>query len=81
MARTHAWGGIEFFCKIKLIPANWLFNNKISEYPIEKFIKIQTSKGKKKRSRYYERLRNKGVVVYTKEKLEAIAYCKSLVTT
>lgn len=79
MARNYAWN-IEFFCRIKLIPAEWLYLNLKEEYSMEKYIEDVTSKGKRKRERYIQKLRDKGVVYYTKEKLEVIEYCKSLAT-
>lgn len=67
----------EFFCKIKLIPANWLYNNAMNGYTIEEYIEYQSKKVKGKNQRYIERLKEKGIEYYTKQRLEAIAYSQS----
>lgn len=80
MARTTKWN-IEYFCKIKLIPAGWMYYDKMWGYPIEKYIENQTGKIKRNKQRYIEKQKAKGITYYTKERLEAIAYSKSLATT
>lgn len=80
MAMTMKWN-VEYFCKIKLIPAGWLYYDNMWGYPIEKYIEKQISKNKRKNQRYIEKLKAKGKEYYTKERLEAIAYCKGLATT
>jgi len=76
----YKWN-IAYFCKIKLIPANWLYYNIMRDYPIEKYIDSHTSKNKKKNMQYIERLKAQGIEYYTKKRLEAIAHSKGLVTS
>jgi len=38
-----------YFCGIKLIPSNWLYDNGMYGYSIEQYIERQTKKWKKKR--------------------------------
>ena len=80
MAMTHKWN-IEFFCKIKLIPANWLYYNIMWDYSMELYIERQKTKNKKHRMRQIDRMKAKGVEYYTKKRLDAIAYSKGLVVT
>lgn len=69
---------IEYFCKIKLISANWLYNNKMNGYTIKEYVEYQSKKVKKKTQRHIERLKEKGIEYYTKQRLEAIKYCQSV---
>ena len=80
MSMMHKWN-IERFCKIKLIPANWLYYDIMWGYPIEKYIEKQTTKNKKRQAKYVERLKTEGVEYYTKDRIDKIAYSKGLVTT
>lgn len=79
MAMTIKWN-IEYYCKIKLIPAGWMYFDNMWGYPIEKYIERQVGKNKRKSQRYIEKLKAKGKEYYTKERLEAIAYSKGLAT-
>ena len=69
---THKWG-IEFFCKIGLIPSNWLYYNKMYGYTIEQYVERQTAKIKEKTRKHIERLRTRGQEYYTPARLEKIA--------
>jgi len=80
MARKHKWN-VEYFCKIKLIPSNWLYYNQMYGYTIEQYVERQTNKNKKKNTRYVEKLKSQGIEYYTQKRLESIAYSKSLVTS
>lgn len=79
-ARMHCWN-IEFFCKIKLIPSNWLYYNVLYGYTLEQYVERQTSKNKQKNQKYVEKLRNKGIEYYSQKRLEAIAYSQGLAAT
>ncbi len=80
MARKLKWN-VEYFCRIKLIPAGWLYYDNMWGYPIEKYIEKQTGKNKRNKQRYIEKLKAKGIEYYTKERLEIIAYSKGLAIT
>jgi group II intron reverse transcriptase/maturase len=71
--RTVCWG-IEFFCKIGLIPSNWLYYNKMYGYTIEKYVERQTSKNKAKHQKHVAKLKEKGLEYYTPDRLEKIRY-------
>lgn len=77
MTMTYKWN-IEYFCRIKLIPANWLYYNIMWDYPMEMYIERQTSKNKRKLKRQIERFKSLGKEYYTKERLDAITFCKGL---
>ena len=55
--------------------------DKRGDYPIEKYIERQTGKYKQKYQRRVKQLEVKGFIYYTKERIEAIAYCKDLTIT
>ncbi len=76
--RTSCWT-VEYFCKINLIPANWLYYNKIYGYSIEQYVEKQTQKNRQKNERCIARLKEQGKEYYTKRRLEAMAYSHSLV--
>lgn len=78
MRMNHKWN-IAYFCRIKLIPAPWLYYNIMWDYPIEKYIERQTSNNRKKFEKRIERFKNLGKEYYTKARLDAITYSKSLV--
>lgn len=60
---------IEYFCKIGLIPCNWLYYNKIYGYTIEQYIEKQTSKNKKKTIKHIEKMKQKGLEYYDNARL------------
>ncbi|SEW46708.1 group II intron reverse transcriptase/maturase [[Clostridium] fimetarium] len=72
---------IEYFCKIKLIPSNWLYYNRMYGYTIEQYIEKQTTRNKGKNERYINKLKSQGIEYYTESRLKAIAYSKGLVTS
>lgn len=72
---THKWG-IAFFCKIGLIPSNWLYYNKIYGYTIEQYVECQTRKIKEKTQKHIERLKAKGQEYYTPARLAKMANCQ-----
>lgn len=79
MAMKTKWN-IEFFCRINLIPAGWLYYDNMWGYPIEKYVQRQTEKNKRKNEKYIQNLKSRGVEYYTKRRLEKIAFSKSLAT-
>ena len=62
---TSRWN-IEFFCNIGLISSNWLYYNKIYGYTIEQYIEKQTGHIRKKKERYIEKMKAKGIKYYDK---------------
>lgn len=79
-AMTMKWS-VEFFCRIGLIPANWLYYSKMFGYTIEKYIERQSKKVKNKRDKYIAKLKAKGQEYYTPDLLEKIATNKRFATT
>ena len=79
-AMTMKWN-VEFFCRIGLIPANWLYYSKMFGYTIEKYIERQSKKVKNKRDKYIAKLKSKGQEYYTPDRLEKIATIKRFATT
>lgn len=71
-AMTMKWN-IEFFCRIGLIPSNWLFYNKMFGYTIEQYIDRQTIKVRVKKEKYIAKLKEKGQEYYTPDRLAKIA--------
>ena len=69
---TMKWN-VEFFCRIGLIPANWLYYSKMFGYTIEKYIERQSKKVKNKRDKYIAKLKAKGQEYYTPDRLDKIA--------
>ena len=69
---THKWG-IEFFCKIGLIPSNWLYYNKMYGYTIEQYVERQTAKNKAKTQKHIEKLKARGQEYFTPARLAKIA--------
>jgi len=69
---TVKWG-IEFFCKIGLIPSNWLYYNKMYGYTIEQYVERQTKKMKDKRHKHIENLKAKGQEYFTPARLAKMA--------
>lgn len=80
MAMKHKWN-VEHFCRIKLIPAGWLYYDNMWGYSIETYIERQTIKNKRENKKRIERLKAKGINYYTKKRLDGIAYSKGLATT
>ena len=72
---------VEFFCRIGLIPANWLYYSKTFGYTIEKYIERQSKKVKNKRDKYIAKLKSKGQEYYTPDRIEKIATIKRFATT
>ena len=65
---THKWN-IEYFCMAGLISANWYYYNKMYGYTIEQYIERQTTNNKRNSERYIQKLKEKGITYYTKERL------------
>lgn len=76
----HKWN-VEYFCRAKLIPAEWLYNNYSAGLKIEEYIENITKKWKTKRDKEIEKLKSQGKEYYTKERLRGIAINKALATT
>ncbi|MGE5633522.1 MAG: hypothetical protein ACM3TR_20870 [Caulobacteraceae bacterium] len=64
---------IEYFCRIGLIPSNWLYYSKMFGYTLEQYIERQTKKLRKKKEKYIARLKEKGQEYYTPDRLTKIA--------
>jgi hypothetical protein len=75
---TYKWN-VEFFCKIKLIPSNWLYYNRMYGYTIEQYVEKQAKKNKDKQEQRVEKMRSQGIKYYTASRLQKIAYSKGLV--
>ncbi|MDF2542779.1 MAG: RNA-directed polymerase, partial [Herbinix sp.] len=76
----HKWN-VEYFCRAKLNPAEWLYNKTTYGQTIEEYIENGTKKWKKNKARQIEKLKSLGKEYYTKERLQGIAINKALVTT
>lgn len=57
-AMTTKWN-IEYFCRIGLIPSNWLYYSKLFGYTLEQYIERQTKKTRTKREKHIARLKEK----------------------
>lgn len=79
-AMTTKWG-IEFFTRIGLVSANWLYYNKIYGYTKEQYIERQTQKIKKKREKLIVRLKEKGREYYTPDRVRKINNAQRLAFT
>ena len=77
---TQKWN-IEFFCKIKLIPSNWLYYNQMYGYTLEQYLEKQMRKNKAKLEHQINKLKEQGIEYYNTKRLEGIAYNKGLVTS
>lgn len=70
---------IEYFCKIGLIPSNWLYYNKLYGYSIEQYIEKQTTKTKKRKAKYIEKLKEKGIEYYDKVRIKKMKNAGALI--
>lgn len=70
---------VEYFCKIGLIPSNWLYYNKMYVYTIEQYVEKQTEKRKTRHKRYLENLKQRGIEYYDKMRLEKMQRAKALI--
>lgn len=70
--KTVKWN-VEYFVKIGLILANWYYSNNIYGYAIETYVEKQQSDNKIRR-KAIEKMINKGVNIYNKQKLVKISY-------
>lgn len=77
---THKWN-IEYFCRIKLIPSNWLYYNKMYGYTIEKYLGKQVEKNKKRTIGKVKKAKEQGKEYYDTRRSTAIAYNKQMVTS
>lgn len=69
---TTKWN-IEYFCRIGLIPSNWLYYSKMFGYTLEQYIARQTRKVRKKNEKQIARLKEKGQKYCTPDRLAKIA--------
>lgn len=76
----HKWD-VAYFCRAKLIPAEWLYNNYCNGLSLEEYCAKITRKWKKRRAGQIEKLKSQGKEYYTKERLRGIAINKVLATT
>lgn len=74
---TKKWNN-EYFVKIGLIPAHWLYYNKMWGYTIEQYLEKLTSKIKKKRENYIQKLKERGQEYYTPDRVTKINAVKAL---
>jgi len=72
---------VEYFCKIGLIPSNWLYYNKMYNYTIEQYVEKQTSKNKRRTQKRTETMREKGLLYKDKEALRKINNARKLALT
>lgn len=70
---------VEYFCRIGLIPSNWLYYNKMYGYTIEQYIEKQTKKRKARRKRYIDNLKQRGIEYYDEIRLEKMQRAKALI--
>lgn len=70
----YKWG-IEFFCKIGLIPSNWLYYNKMYGYTIEQYVERQTAKNNANTEKRIARAKANGQEYYTPARLAKMANC------
>jgi hypothetical protein len=75
---TSKWN-VAYFCKIKLIPSNWLYYNKMYDYKMEDYIERQTQNWKKKTEKRIEKLKQQGKEYYDMSRLKAITFHKQFV--
>lgn len=59
----------EYFVRIGLILAHWLYYNKMWGYDIEKYLEKLTSKIKRKNEKYIKKLKEKGQEYYTPDRI------------
>jgi hypothetical protein len=76
----HKWN-IEYFCRAKLVPGEWIYNKNTFGQTIDEYIESCTMKGKKKEAKRIEKLKSLGKEYYTPERLQGIIINKALVTT
>lgn len=76
----HKWN-VEYFCRAKLIPAEWLYNSYCNGLSLGEYCANITRKWKKRRDGQIEKLKSQGKEYYTKERLRGIAINKALATT
>lgn len=74
-----AWGmcfkwNIQFFVKIGLVPAKWLYFNKVYNYSIESYVEKEMARNKTITQRNMERHSKQGKVYYTNERLKKMDY-------
>jgi group II intron reverse transcriptase/maturase len=70
---TLKWG-IEYFCKIGLIPSNWLYYHKINGYTIEQYVERQTAKIKANWQKKIVNQKAKGKEYFTPARLTKMAH-------
>lgn len=80
MKMGHKWT-VEYLCKAKLIPGEWLYKNKEYGLDIDEYIASRTIKWKKKQDRDMKRLKTQGLDYFTDKRLQGIASSKAVVTT
>lgn len=79
-AMTTKWN-IEFFTRIGLISANWLYYNKLYGYTKEQYIERQTRKTRERREKLVAKLKENGREYYTPDRVRIIDYCQRLALT
>jgi group II intron reverse transcriptase/maturase len=79
-AMTAKWN-IEFFTRIGLISANWLYYNKMYGYTKEQYIERQTRKTKEKQEKFIAKLKEKGREFYTPDRIRKINKTQRLALT
>jgi RNA-directed DNA polymerase len=77
---TNKWN-IEYFCKAKLIPSEWLYYSTSVGFTMEEYIDTCAKRGKMKLERKIEKMKSDGREYYTKERLENIAKCQAMAST
>lgn len=64
----------EFFTRIGLIPAHWLYYSKQFGYTIEQYIQRTTRKAKEKKAKLIQRAKEKGQEYYTPDRVRKMNY-------
>jgi len=70
----------EYFARIGLIPAYWLYYNPIMGHSIEDYIQHMKDKHKTKRARELERMKERGEEYFTPDRFRKIQYAQRLAT-
>lgn len=79
-AMTTKWN-IEYFCRIGLVPSNWLYYSKMFGYTLDQYIERQTRKIRTNTEKRIARLKEKGQEYYNPDRLAKIANAQRVALT
>lgn len=68
----------EYFARIGLIPAYWLYYNTILGHSIEDYIQHMKDKNKAKEARKQERMKERGKEYFTPDRVRKMQYAQRL---